>query len=160
REQSVAMLRAKGMPAASIELSRHQQAKALQIVKDTADPEAARAELEALLGPTGAAQAAMMLTPWFRSFITYDPAPALRKLRCPVLVLSGELDLQVLPDQNLPAIEKALRKNKKRVTVQRLPGLNHLFQHAKTGSPEEYATIEETIAPEVLTLMSDWIAAK
>lgn len=160
REQSVAMLRAKGVPAASIELARHQQAKALQIVRDATDPETARRELEAELGAAGAAQAAAMMTPWFRSFIAYDPAPALTKLRCPVLVLSGELDLQVLPDQNLPVIEKALAKNRRRVTVHRLPGLNHLFQHAKTGSPEEYAAIEETIAPEVLAIIADWIVAK
>jgi pimeloyl-ACP methyl ester carboxylesterase len=156
REQSVAILRAKQLPAAAIELARHQQAKALKMLLDNPDPEAARAELEAMVGP---AQAAGMLTPWFRSFIAYDPAPALATLRCPVLVLNGELDLQVLPDQNLPVIEKALAKNRKRVTVHRLPGLNHLFQHAKTGSPEEYAMIEETIAPEVLEIIGDWITA-
>ena len=157
REQSVAILRAKQLPAAAIEVARHQQAKALQVLLDQPDLEAARAELEAIVGP---AQAAGMLTPWFRSVVAYDPAPALAKLRCPVLVLSGELDLQVLPDQNLPAIEKALAKNRKRVTVHRLAGLNHLFQHAKTGSPEEYAMIEETIAPEVLAIIGDWIVAR
>jgi hypothetical protein len=160
REQSVAILRANGLPAASIELARHQQAKALQVVLDNPDPEVARRELEALLGTSAAAQTAQMVTPWFRSFIAYDPAPALAKLHCPVLVLNGELDLQVLPDQNLPAIEKALAKNKKRVTVHRLPGLNHLFQHAKTGSPGEYAAIEETLAPEVLAIIGEWIAAQ
>jgi pimeloyl-ACP methyl ester carboxylesterase len=158
REQSVAILRANSVPAAAIELARHQQAKALQVVIDQADVAAARRELEAL-GISGP-QAESMLTPWFRSFVAYDPAPALTKLRCPVLVLNGELDLQVLPDQNLPVIEKALAKNRRRVTVHRLPGLNHLFQHAKTGSPEEYAAIEETLAPEVLAIIGDWIVAQ
>jgi uncharacterized protein len=158
REQSVAILRANSVPAAAIELARHQQAKALQVVIDQADEAAARSELEAL-GISGP-QADSMLTPWFRSFVAYDPAPALTKLRCPVLVLNGELDLQVLPDQNLPVIEKALAKNRRRVTVHRLPGLNHLFQHAKTGSPEEYAAIEETLAPEVLAIIGDWIVAQ
>lgn len=158
REQSVAILRAKDVPAAGIELARHQQAKALQVVLDQADDAAARRELEALGIP--GPQAEPMLTPWYRSFIAYDPAPTLAKLRCPVLVLNGELDLQVLPDQNLPAITKALAKNRRRVTVHRLPGLNHLFQHAKTGSPEEYAAIAETIAPEVLGIVGDWIVAQ
>lgn len=158
REQSVAILRANGVPAAAIELARHQQAKALQVVLDQADDAAARSELEALGIP--GPQAEPMLTPWFRSFVAYDPAPTLARLRCPVLVLNGELDLQVLPDQNLPAIEKALARNRRRVTVHRLPGLNHLFQHAKTGSPEEYAAIEETIAPEVLGIVGDWIVAQ
>jgi len=158
REQSVALLRAKEASPQTIELLRNQQTKILKVVLDQPDPAAARRELEAI-GLSGA-QADSMLTPWFRSFIAYDPAPTLAKLRCPVLVLNGELDLQVLPDQNLPAIEKALAKNRRRVTVHRLLGLNHLFQHAKSGSLEEYATIEETIAPEVLAIIGDWIRAQ
>ena len=43
------------------------------------------------------------------------------------------------------------------MTIVELPGLNHLFQPATTGSPAEYATIEETVAPVALDLMSDWI---
>jgi len=35
--------------------------------------------------------------------------------------------------------------------------LNHLFQHAKTGQVSEYVTIEETISPEVLNIMKNWI---
>lgn len=158
REQSVAILRAKGAPAATVELMRHQQAKALQVLLDEPDPEKARPRLEEILG--AGPQAEQMLTPWFRSFVEHDPAPALRKLRCPVLVLNGELDRQVLPDQNLPAIEQALARNRKRVTVHRLPGLNHLFQTAKTGSPEEYALIEQTMAPQVLTIIGEWIVAQ
>lgn len=158
REQSVALLRAKGEAPSTIELVRNQQAKALAIVQRQADPEAARSELAAM-GITGA-QATVMLTPWFRSFIAHDPAVALAKLRCPVLALFGGLDLQVLPDQNRPALEKALAKNRKRVTVQVLPGLNHLFQHATTGSVDEYAAIEETLAPEVLALVGDFIVAR
>ena len=51
----------------------------------------------------------MALTPWFRYFIKYDPEPVLQKVKCPVLALNGELDLQVPADQNLPAIEAALK---------------------------------------------------
>ncbi|MGE0449055.1 MAG: hypothetical protein AB7Q29_05660 [Vicinamibacterales bacterium] len=39
-------------------------------------------------------------------------------------------------------------------------GMNHLFQHADTGAVEEYATIEETIAPEVLSLITTWITER
>jgi hypothetical protein len=56
----------------------------------------------------------------------------------------------------LPALRKALSKDPD-VTVVDMPGLNHLFQHAQTGSPREFAQIEETIAPEVLSLTSHWI---
>ena len=99
-----------------------------------------------------------MLTPWQRFFLNYDPRPALRKVACPVLALNGEKDLQVPPKQNLPEIEKAVRAGgNKNVTVKELPGLNHLFQRCQTGSPGEYAQIEETIAPEALDVMTSWL---
>lgn len=160
REQSAAILRASGAPETAVELARNQQAQALKTIMDHPSNDDALRELEVVLGTTPPPQVAAMLTPWFRSFLAYDPAPALRKLRCPVLVLDGELDLQVLPDQNLPAIEAALAKNRRRTTVHRLPGLNHLFQHAKTGSPSEYGSIEETLAPEVLQLIGDWVVTQ
>jgi pimeloyl-ACP methyl ester carboxylesterase len=96
--------------------------------------------------------------PWARFFLDYDPRPALRKVKVPVLALNGELDKQVLVDQNLPAIEQALREGKNPdVTIRRMPGLNHLFQTAKTGSTAEYAQIEETMSPAVLELVTHWI---
>jgi hypothetical protein len=105
-----------------------------------------------------AAQTKALTSPWFRYFLTYDSATALRKLTCPVLALSGEKDLQVPPAQNLPAIRKALEESgNKHVEVDELPGLNHLFQTAKTGSPSEYAQIEETMSPVALDKIAAWI---
>ena len=99
-----------------------------------------------------------MLNPWFRYFLTYNPGPALEKVKCPVLALNGSLDLQVAPKENLAAIESALKKGgNKNYTVKELPGLNHLFQTAKTGSVSEYSQIEETISPDALKIISDWI---
>jgi pimeloyl-ACP methyl ester carboxylesterase len=100
-------------------------------------------------------------SPWFQYFISYDPATALSKLTIPVLALNGEKDLQVPPAQNLSAIRKALdAAGNKHYEADELPGLNHLFQTAKTGSPSEYAEIEETIAPSVLAKIGDWILAQ
>ncbi|MDQ2799615.1 MAG: alpha/beta fold hydrolase [Armatimonadota bacterium] len=100
-------------------------------------------------------------SPWMHFFLTYDPAPTLKQVRCPVLALDGSLDLQVPPAENLAAIAAALKAGGNTdVTTQELPGLNHLFQTAKTGSPSEYAHIEETIAPVVLTTVGDWIMAR
>jgi fermentation-respiration switch protein FrsA (DUF1100 family) len=97
---------------------------------------------------------------WFRYFMAYDPEPTLEKVKCPVLAINGEKDLQVPPKQNLPPIAKALEKaGNKDVTVKELPGLNHLFQTAGTGSPDEYAKIEETISPLALSAIGDWIVA-
>ncbi len=105
-----------------------------------------------------AAQMKAMNSPWFRYFLTYDPATALKKVKCPVLALDGSKDTQVSPEQNLPAIRKALEEGgNKNVETDELPGLNHLFQTAKTGSPREYAQIEETIAPVALQKIASWI---
>ena len=102
-----------------------------------------------------------ILSPWFRYAVALDPRVALRQLTCPVLALNGALDLQVDPEQNLPEIEQALAEaGNPDVTIVRLPGLNHLFQTSASGSPSEYAMIEETISPEALTAISDWIGAR
>jgi len=103
-----------------------------------------------------------MTSPWFTSFVKSDPQPALRKLKkTAVLALAGELDLQVRADENLEGVEKALKRARnKDVTTRAFPGLNHLLQPALTGTVEEYATIETTISPEVLGLVSAWIGER
>ncbi len=106
-------------------------------------------------------QIKQLLSPWFRYFLFYDPQPTLKKVKCPVLAINGEKDLQVPPKENLSAIEKALKAGgNKNFTVSELPGLNHLFQTATTGSPAEYAKTEETISPAALQVMGDWILAQ
>ncbi len=99
-----------------------------------------------------------LTSPWFRFFMKFDPRPVLESVSVPVLALNGEKDLQVPARENLAEIEKALKNggNKNFKTVL-LPGLNHLFQHAKTGSPSEYGSIEETFSPYAMKLMKDWI---
>ena len=97
-------------------------------------------------------------SPWFKSFMAYDPRPALAKVTVPVLALNGSLDLQVETAQSFPEIEKALAEaGNQDVILREFEGLNHLFQHATTGAPGEYAQIEETISPEVLQVIGDWI---
>ena len=96
--------------------------------------------------------------PWLREFVRLDPEPFLLKTTCPVLALNGSKDVQVLPEVNLKAIQIALEKaGNDDVTIKELEGLNHLFQTAKTGMSYEYSVIEETISPEVLILVKDWI---
>jgi alpha-beta hydrolase superfamily lysophospholipase len=97
---------------------------------------------------------------WFRYFITTDPAIFWKKVKCPVLALNGEKDLQVSAVENLPAIAKALKAGgNKNVKTIKPEGLNHLFQHCKTGMPSEYSAIEETFSPEALKVITDWILA-
>src|SRR5262245_15012477 len=132
------------------------------VMRETDDAARATKLREALAGSLPAAaidaRVTTLIDPWFKQFLSYDPAPALTKLTCPVLALNGQLDKQVPPDQNLPAIRAAFAASGNRnVDVEELPGLNHLFQTAKTGSPAEYAQIEETIAPQALDKIAAWI---
>jgi len=106
-------------------------------------------------------QVKQIATPWMQYFIKYNPAPALEKVKCPVLAVNGEKDLQVPPKENLEAIKKALTKGgNKNVTIKELPNLNHLFQECKIGSPDEYATIEQTFSPTALTEILKWLQAQ
>lgn len=105
-----------------------------------------------------AQQLGSLMDPWILYFLKYDPFPALTRVKCPVLALNGDKDLQVPSKENLEAIGKALKKARnKNVTIKEFPGLNHLFQECTTGSPNEYAGIDQTISPEVLKVISDWI---
>ena len=98
----------------------------------------------------------MQNIPWYKWFIDYDPATDIAATRCPVFALNGDHDWQVISSLNLTAIERLLPKSKKNVTKE-YPGLNHLFQHCTTGLMNEYRQIEETIAPEVLSDIAEWI---
>lgn len=104
---------------------------------------------------------------WLHSFIRLQPAEAWQRVRCPVLALNGEYDLQVYPAENLEAIEHALqRAGNENYMLRIIPRANHLFQIVNNGNPKslteligEYGASEQTIAPEVLTLMSEWITS-
>lgn len=97
-------------------------------------------------------------SPWFKYFLEYNPAKTLEKVKCPVLALNGSNDLQVSPEENLSAIENALKKGgNKNYEIEILPGLNHLFQTSKTGAVSEYSSIEETISPMALNAMLEWM---
>lgn len=98
--------------------------------------------------------------PWYHYFIQHDPVPFLKKVKCPVLAINGDKDVQVTP-RNLAPIEAALKAGgNKNFVVKELKGMNHLFQHCETGSMSEYAQIEETMSPEVLEMITDWIKNK
>jgi len=106
-------------------------------------------------------QLRMLTSPWFRFFLDYDPLPNLKAVKCPVLALYGQKDLQVSSKVNLPLARKAFEDGgDTQAEVKQLPELNHMFQHAYMGTPSEYAAIEETFSPEALRLLVDWIAAR
>jgi len=162
--QSEAIEVASGKDPAEAAKNAAREKEMLALVESEKDQSALEKELrEKMKGEVPDAQIGMQIrqitSPWFRYFLTYDPATALRKVACPVLAINGSLDKQVLPSQNLPAIRKALEEaGNKQLEADELPGLNHLFQTAKTGSPMEYAQIEETMSPVALEKMAGWIA--
>ncbi len=93
---------------------------------------------------------------WYQWLVDYDPSADIAATRCPVFALNGDRDWQVISSLNLTAIERLLPKSKNNRTKE-YPGLNHLFQHSVTGQPGEYRQIEETISPEVLSDIANWI---
>src|SRR5579863_5940227 len=150
-----------GIDPAIASMNREFEHKILRAVMTEADPEPkilALAEGNAALQANLKKQIPGLTSAWYRYFLSYDPRPALEQLKCPVLALNGSKDSQVSPELNLPAIEGALQKSgNKDVTVQLVPGVNHLFQTAKTGAVAEYPDIEETMSPKVLETIAAWV---
>ncbi|MBI9071538.1 MAG: alpha/beta fold hydrolase [Melioribacteraceae bacterium] len=132
------------------------QEKILAIVKEQIDENTKREKLKELV--QNDAQVNQLLTPWFKFFVSFDPQDVLREISSPVLALNGDKDLQVNSKRNLKEIKSALEKggNKNFKTLE-LKNLNHLFQNCETGMISEYGKIEETFAPEVLDIITNWI---
>jgi alpha-beta hydrolase superfamily lysophospholipase len=159
-----AIATAQGTPPAQLDQADAINRRLLEQFRLTSDPQELDRLLREVLAGSGLparqieALVATLNTPWMQFFIAYDPLPILRRTRPPVLALNGTLDLQVLPELNLPAVAAALADSANPdVTTQLLPGLNHLFQQAQTGLPTEYARIDQTLSPEVLTLITSWL---
>lgn len=169
-EQGAQLARAAGLgPEVAAQQKSIQQAL-FAILRQESDPAVARRKLAEVIAPALAqmpegqraaavdAQVQKALSPWLRHFVSYDPVPPLRALKCPALALFGEKDLQVPPSQNAGPVEAALKEaGRAESSVRILPGLNHLFQSAATGLPTEYGTIEETMSPTALNAISEWI---
>jgi len=161
-----------GKDASDIELERKWRQDIYNIVKEKTDSSTAAEklwakynelsddEIKRLNWPKGRheAQIKQVLAPWWRYSLSLDNQEMLLKVKCPVLALYGELDKQVDPDENIAFVKECIVDGKnKNIEIVKLPGLNHLFQTAGSGSEYEYIRIEETISPTALALMSDWI---
>jgi uncharacterized protein len=157
-EQTLLISKAEGMSKDVAEKNAAEEKELLALVAKEQDPRTLQEQIREKLPDHASAQTTVLASPWFRYFLSYDPATALRHITCPVLALSGEKDLQVPPKQNLPALRRALEEaGNTNFEIDELPGLNHLFQTANTGAPGEYALIEETMSPIVLEKISTWI---
>jgi pimeloyl-ACP methyl ester carboxylesterase len=176
-EQQRLILGAVGVPPAMMDANARVLEQLIAISLEEPDSDRAMAAMRALLTdqvatlyPEGVRQAAtaqlesqvqQMSSAWMRWMLAYDPLPALRSLKIPVLALFGERDLQVPPAQSKAPLEAALQAAGHSASrVVELPRLNHLFQAAATGAPTEYATIEETMNAAALELIGRWIVER
>jgi uncharacterized protein len=170
--QGQAILKAQKADEETLAWQRQTQMQLFKLVREGASAKELRAAFDEAMRQApelvkkegGAAEATkqqapqMLTSAWLKFFITYDPRQDLKKTICPVLALNGEKDVQVPARENLDAIETALKAGgNANVSVRTFPGLNHLFQTATTGLPDEYAKIEETMAPIVLEAIGDWV---
>lgn len=165
-DQVEAILKASGAADAQVQSAVAAQRELITIVASPQETATALPAMNAVFDrqglPADAAsrkQLPIMLSSHYRSMVRFDPAPYLAKIRAPVLAIGGDKDLQVSAVTSLPAIKAALPAGAD-ATLVALPGLNHLLQTARTGLPNEYATIEETLAPAALTAIVDWTVTK
>lgn len=172
--QQAALARASGTPAAAFERGREANRRMFAAIRAARDSSAAAARLtraqQELVATLAAieqpeasrqlnAMRALLLDPWWMTFLVHDPRPTLRMVRVPVLALNGTLDLQVPARENLPEIAAALKTGGNRdYTIVEMPGLNHLFQTATAGNPSEYGVLTESFSPAALEIIATWIA--
>jgi len=98
------------------------------------------------------------VSPPMRMMLAFDPIPFINRVKCPVLALNGDKDVQVPATDNLEGLAHAFKEaGNARVVIMKLPNLNHLFQTVVPGGPTDYGQIEETLAPVALAAISDWL---
>ncbi|NER12462.1 alpha/beta fold hydrolase [Leptobacterium flavescens] len=172
--QQMAIAKASGVAESDIQKIRELNEKAFSIVKNNTDPEVLKQRMTNYVSeiskgdpdkPEGMTekeyvdlQVERILSPWIIYYLRYDPSKALEKVKCPVLALNGAKDLQVLPKENLTAIEEALKRGgNEDIAIKEISGLNHLFQECKTGLPNEYESIKQSFSPIAMDEILTWI---
>lgn len=174
--QNYMLGKAQGMPENDLTQLAVLNRKIYDVIKREKDPAKMKTELkqvfntdmkplfvskgvpEAEVENSIAVQIEGLTSAWYINFIRSQPAQYLEKIKCPILAINGDKDLQVASKANLDAVKRAGEKSgNKKITTKELPGLNHLFQETQTGLPSEYGTIEQTFSPLALNEISTWI---
>ena len=151
-------LMAKGVPAETIDMYCQALDETFDAcISGTPIPSASKYDLPTALAQNLSAISLQLQTPYLKYFIAMDARSLLGSITCPVMALNGTKDTQVDHESNLGALRNGLPVNAKN-QVETIEGVNHLFQHCQTGSPNEYRDIEETFAPEVLEKLIQWIS--
>lgn len=165
-------LRIQNVPEENIKLETEWREKLNEIVREPTDSLEAAAKMcsayqlltpemiKTINWPEGRMNhmVSQLLSPWWRYAISLDVKSQYICLNCPALLLFGEKDKQIDATENMAVITEAVKTNHKtNISIRLIEGVNHMFQTANTGSEYEYVQIEETISPEVLKLLSEWI---
>ncbi|MDR1370442.1 MAG: alpha/beta fold hydrolase [Dysgonamonadaceae bacterium] len=168
--QAAAMTRAAGVGEESIKTDYEMRSGIYNIIKSEPDNDKASEKISlyvnSLPGFTGEQKKALIqvftqaaLSPWMRSFISYDPAPYLAKVSCPAITFWGGKDLQVPAKENIAGLMNIIYENKKNnFSIVEIDGVNHLFQKAEKGMIGEYSNEENAVMnDEILDKLQDWL---
>ncbi len=102
-------------------------------------------------------------TPWFKTWLLFDPAKVMKKVNQPLLIVSGSLDTQFPPAQSdrLEALARGRKKLPEQATRRILvPGINHLLVPAVSGEEDEYPALSSaSVSPALTSAIADWLKA-
>lgn len=171
-QQNMDIMMAAGASKKDAEANRNNVMRMLDIVITENDSAKATDRLMLMLDTVLGAQKAMIPnldefkrnqiaginSDWMRFFLKYEPSTDWKKVKCPVLILNGDKDLQVNAEVNTKAIESALKSggNTQFKTVI-FQGMNHLFQTCDKCTIQEYDQLEESFSVQVLDEMRKFI---
>jgi pimeloyl-ACP methyl ester carboxylesterase len=144
-----------GLAAIDDDAVRLAQMQALSSAWNSEFPEASanhNAAMDSLL-----ARPQFIASRWFQTILSLDVPDAIRHETIPILFLNGSTDHQVVAEPNLEAARKAIGTESALRHTQLLPNLNHLFQESTTGSSEDYERITQTMAPEAIRTVIEFL---
>jgi pimeloyl-ACP methyl ester carboxylesterase len=94
---------------------------------------------------------------WFREYMSYDPVPALRAIRYPVLAITGRNDIQVDPED----VARIGRLVQAPVTGETPERLTHLLRtHPRPGLGGYRAQLRRPVDAALLERIATWVAAR
>ncbi|MFN3228742.1 MAG: alpha/beta hydrolase family protein [Asticcacaulis sp.] len=167
-DQSLTMARVNGAPEASLLAIQAHEMRINAAVARSTSVEDARAKVRAILTEPGAQPTtaeeleeniSWYASPWMRVFLNHEPEAYLKKVSIPLLGIFGDKDVHLGLEANTTAFIDSQKHNPKAKVIV-LKGHNHLFQRASTGGPREYGKIEETLSPEFLQTLTEWLKSQ
>ncbi len=97
----------------------------------------------------------------FKSEMTHDPAEAWAQVNVPVLALYAEHETAIFAADHLPALQTALAAaGNGDVSVEVVPGVNHLFLDAESGDPQQWPELDQAMPARVVERIAGWVQAQ